>query len=248
MGMGTAPIGRTVYTAARSLPCCVALFLPIGGGPAGAEAIIAPVHRISIAGVHEPLGSVEVAQGRAALEIRLRLAGFPPGWHAMHVHDRPDCGPAMVDDKIVAGAAAGPHFDPTGAMAAMASMPVGASMQDGMAMQDDMAMQGGAAMAGMDHMRDRESPPDGNPAAAPRPTPAADPPPPPGRMPRPLGDLPAVHTAADGTTDMRILSYRLNLDQMRGRALMLHEFPEGSDDPRMPKDGGAKIACAVLPE
>lgn len=179
-----------------------------------AEAVQAPIHRISDAGVHEQLGTVDVAQGDGSVEIRVRLTGFPVGWHAMHVHEYPACGPALRDGAMAAGAAAGPHFDPTGAM---------------------------AAMAGMVHMPVMAGPRDGKAMDAAEPVP-------PGRTPRPLGDLPAVYTDADGTTDMRILSYRLDLDQLRGRALVLHEFPEGSDDPRMAKDGGDKIACAVLPE
>lgn len=192
----------------RTIPRVTVLVVAFAGAAASAETIEAQVNRISDGGVHERLGTVAASPGDGSLAIYLRLSRFPPGWHAMHLHEHPDCGPALVDGEMKAGGAAGAHYDPTGAMDRMATMP---AASDGKS----------SRLAAVD-MQPRRA--------------------------RPLGDLPAVFTEEDGTTDTRILSYRLDLDELRGRSLILHAHPEATDDPRLPDGGGPKIACAVFPE
>lgn len=53
-----------------------------------------------------------------ALYIKPQLWGLRPGRYAFHVHENPDCGPAMKDGKPVPGLAAGSHLwlSGTGAM------------------------------------------------------------------------------------------------------------------------------------
>lgn len=41
-----------------------------------------------------------------------QLSGIPPGLHGFHIHEKPSCAAAEVDGKVVAGAAAGGHWDP----------------------------------------------------------------------------------------------------------------------------------------
>lgn len=193
------------------LPCAIAALFLLLVTPSTAETVMASVNRISADGVHEQIGTVVAVQRGASLEIRLRLDPFPPGWHAMHVHDNPDCDPAIQDGVSVAGGAAGGHFDPNGAMADMVDMQPMPAVRDGKAR--------------------KSSDPDKL-----------------SRNPRPLGDLPAVYTEERGTTDTRILSYRLDIGQIRGRSLILHAHPETTDDPRLPSGGGPKIACAIFPD
>jgi Cu-Zn family superoxide dismutase len=54
----------------------------------------------------------------AALYIKPELSGLRPGRYAFHVHENPDCGPAMKDGRPVPGLAAGSHLwlSGTGAM------------------------------------------------------------------------------------------------------------------------------------
>lgn len=209
-------IGRPGVTWWRR-PCLVIGMLIALATPAGADAVEAAVKRISAQGVHEQLGTVVAVQRDGALEISLRLSPFPPGWHAMHVHEFPACGPAPEDGAQIAGGAAGRHFDPTGVMADMAGM---------------------ADMTAMVHVAGKDDPSAMEPAKTPQQA----------RRPRPLGDLPTIYTDDSGVTDTRILSYRLQLSQIRGRSLILHAHPEAVDDPRLPKGGGTKIACAVFPD
>jgi superoxide dismutase, Cu-Zn family len=41
------------------------------------------------------------------LYIKPNLCGLPPGAHAFHVHENPDCGPASKDAELVPGLAPG---------------------------------------------------------------------------------------------------------------------------------------------
>ncbi|NVO57577.1 superoxide dismutase family protein [Rhodobacteraceae bacterium B1Z28] len=193
------------------LQYAIATLLVLLAAPSSAEMVLAPVYRISTDGVHEQIGTVVAVQREASLEIRLWLDPFPPGWHAMHVHDNPDCGPAIENGVSVAGGAAGGHFDPNGAMADMVGTQHMPAVRDGKARQSSDPGEQSSNL-------------------------------------RPLGDLPAVYTNERGTTDTRILSYRLHVGQIRGRSLILHAHPETTDDPRLPSGGGPKIACAIFPD
>jgi len=56
------------------------------------------------------------------------------------------------------------------------------------------------------------------------------------------GDLPMLNVAADGTAREAIVSKRLRLDEVRGRALIIHaEADNYADQP-----GGARMACGVI--
>lgn len=206
-----------------SIAGALSVLLTVLAPPALANRIEAPVHRISLEGVHEQVGTVVAVQRVGFMEFTLHLYPFPPGWHAMHVHDRPACGPGPKDGAVIAGGAAGPHFDPTGVMAGMPGMG-----------GNDMGDMGGKGTMATAASMSEKIVPGGEDKRA--------------RKPRPLGDLPTIHTDANGRTDRRILSYRLDVDQIRGRSLILHAYQEVTDDPRLPKGGGDRIACAVFPD
>lgn len=190
--------------------------------------IVVPVHRISVDGVGENIGEIAMRQMDAALEFVVSLASFPPGWHAMHVHESASCEPALLDGRLVAGGAAGRHFDPEGVMdmdspanTETDEMPV---PRDGKARRNDPTV---SEAPGQD---------DPQPPTVP-----------PRQRPRPAGDLPAIHVKEDGSTEYRILTYRLRIDQMPGRSILLHQYGEAPSDPALPRGGGKRIACAVVP-
>lgn len=62
------------------------------------------------------------------------------------------------------------------------------------------------------------------------------------------GDLPALYVAHDGSAGQPVLAPRLkNLDDVRGKALMLHAGADNhSDHPAPLGGGGARIACGVI--
>lgn len=63
-----------------------------------------------------------------------------------------------------------------------------------------------------------------------------------------LGDLPALHVDADGNATVPVLAPRLTkLDQIKGRALMIHEGGDNYSDHPMPLGGGGgRMACGVI--
>jgi Cu-Zn family superoxide dismutase len=85
-----------------------------------------PVRRTSTAGVGEPIGTIAVGNGEimvagrkeVGLFVKPNLRGLPPGFYAFHVHEKPECGPAMREGEMVPGLAAGGHLwlSGTGAM------------------------------------------------------------------------------------------------------------------------------------
>lgn len=70
------------------------------------------MHAISISGVGSEVGSVKAKDTASGLEIHVQLQGLPPGNHGFHMHKNPSCEAALRDGVLIAGLAAGPHFDP----------------------------------------------------------------------------------------------------------------------------------------
>ncbi|WP_137939889.1 superoxide dismutase family protein [Chitinivorax sp. B] len=62
------------------------------------------------------------------------------------------------------------------------------------------------------------------------------------------GDLPALYVQADGKANYPVLAPRLRkLDEIRGRALMVHAGGDNHDDHPAPLGGGgARMACGVI--
>ena len=83
-----------------------------GGAMADMAPLEATVHLISAEGVGEAIGSLTLTSQEDGVLLTPALAGLTPGPHAFHVHKKPNCGPAEKDGQMVAGLAAGGHFDP----------------------------------------------------------------------------------------------------------------------------------------
>jgi superoxide dismutase, Cu-Zn family len=63
-----------------------------------------------------------------------------------------------------------------------------------------------------------------------------------------LGDLPALYVEGDGRVTIPVLAPRLQLSDLRGRALVIHEGGDTySDEPHL-GGGGARLACGVVKE
>ena len=62
-----------------------------------------------------------------------------------------------------------------------------------------------------------------------------------------LGDLPALYVDANGSAAQPVLAPRLKLDDIHGRALMVHAGGDNhSDHPAALGGGGARISCGVI--
>jgi len=61
------------------------------------------------------------------------------------------------------------------------------------------------------------------------------------------GDLPPLVVAADGKATSAVATRRLSLDELHGKALVIHEGGDNfSDQPKPLGGGGKRIACGVI--
>lgn len=79
---------------------------------AHAQSIDIPIKSVNAQGTGDTLGTIVAAQGPYGVILTPTLKGLAPGLHGFHVHQNPDCGPAMKDGKPVPGLSAGGHYDP----------------------------------------------------------------------------------------------------------------------------------------
>ena len=62
-----------------------------------------------------------------------------------------------------------------------------------------------------------------------------------------LGELPPLYVEANGTANQAVLSPRLKLSDLQGRALMIHAGGDNhSDHPAALGGGGARVSCGVI--
>lgn len=62
-----------------------------------------------------------------------------------------------------------------------------------------------------------------------------------------FGDLPKLIVGADGKANTPVLAQRLKMDDLKGRALVIHAGGDNySDDPEPLGGGKARIACGVI--
>jgi Cu-Zn family superoxide dismutase len=87
---------------------------PSQGGSSGPKILTVSMFKIDTKGVGAEIGTLTLSDSRGGLHIVPKLAGLPAGTHGFHIHENPNCGPAMKDGKMQAGLAAGGHYDPKG--------------------------------------------------------------------------------------------------------------------------------------
>jgi len=78
------------------------------------EQVTVDMHLITPEGVGKSIGTItlkDTANGFLALHFDIK-GDLPPGGHGIHVHQNPSCDPGEKDGAMVAGLAAGGHYDP----------------------------------------------------------------------------------------------------------------------------------------
>lgn len=104
--------------ALRTAPPVLALAaaLACAGTKVYAQATEVTMHKVDENGVQEAIGTVVISATADGVTFTPALKGLPPGPHGFHVHEKPDCGPALDPEKGKAAPAmaAGPHLDPEG--------------------------------------------------------------------------------------------------------------------------------------
>jgi Cu-Zn family superoxide dismutase len=84
-------------------------------GAASAQQLTVTMNAITAEGVGTPVGTLTIASTDNGATFTGELAGLEGGEHGFHVHANGDCGPGPNDQgEIVAGGAAGRHWDPGG--------------------------------------------------------------------------------------------------------------------------------------
>jgi superoxide dismutase, Cu-Zn family len=79
-----------------------------------AEELVIHVNLVNGQGIGKDIGTITLSDSQYGLLVVPKLHGLLPGMHGFHVHQNPDCGPAVKDGKKVAALAAGGHLDPAG--------------------------------------------------------------------------------------------------------------------------------------
>lgn len=155
---------------------------------ANSEGLTVEMMALSESGVGASVGKVVLRETQYGLELTPTLSGLTQGVHGFHVHENPSCDPKEQNGKMVAGLAAGGHYDPAGTK--KHGLPWG----------------------------------DGH-----------------------LGDLPPLFVDTMGTASNPVLSPRLKLADVRGRALMIHAGGDNhADHPAPLGGGGARVVCGVI--
>lgn len=80
--------------------------------PIAAADIVVSMNTVDEKGVGASVGKVTISESRYGLVFTPEVKGLPPGMHGFHVHQSADCGAMEKDGKMVAGLAAGGHYDP----------------------------------------------------------------------------------------------------------------------------------------
>ncbi len=79
---------------------------------AGAAETVIDMHHVTHEGTETKIGAIKVEETAHGTLFTPNLSGLPPGLHGFHVHATGNCGPMEKDGHMVAGLAAGGHFDP----------------------------------------------------------------------------------------------------------------------------------------
>jgi Cu-Zn family superoxide dismutase len=94
---------RTVLLAAAVLAVAVS---------ARAETLTIDIHLTTDHGVGDKIGTVTAEDTPYGLLLTPSLTGLAPGLHGFHLHEHATCECSEKDGKMVAGLAAGSHYDP----------------------------------------------------------------------------------------------------------------------------------------
>ncbi|CAM3484937.1 superoxide dismutase [Cu-Zn] SodC [Halomonas sp. AOP12-C2-37] len=77
------------------------------------ETLDVEMHKVSVDGVEESIGTVSLESTEHGLLLTPSLTDMEPGVYGFHVHQNASCDPAENDDgEMTAAQAAGGHYDP----------------------------------------------------------------------------------------------------------------------------------------
>jgi len=80
--------------------------------PTALAAVSVKMNQIDAKGVGKSIGTIRAEDSKNGLLLHVDMRGLPPGDHGFHVHEHGMCNPKEKDGAMVAGLAAGGHYDP----------------------------------------------------------------------------------------------------------------------------------------
>jgi Cu-Zn family superoxide dismutase len=98
----------------KQLTLAAMLLATCATATAASAELHAKMNAVSDAGIGAPVGSVSITETKYGIVFTPALTGLPPGLHGFHVHEKGSCDAAQKEGKLVAGLAAGGHYDPAG--------------------------------------------------------------------------------------------------------------------------------------
>jgi len=81
--------------------------------PALTSEVTVSVNKMSADRVGTLIGTIALKYSHHSMMVTPNLTGLPPGAHALHIHENPNCGAGMKSGKKVAGLIASGHYNPT---------------------------------------------------------------------------------------------------------------------------------------
>ncbi|MGL4605428.1 MAG: superoxide dismutase [Cu-Zn] SodC [Iodobacter sp.] len=90
----------------------ICALLPLFGQAVAAESIRVQVNLINETGIVAPAGNVIISESPYGLIFTPALSNLTPGMHGFHLHQNPSCNSIEQKGVMVAGLAAGGHWDP----------------------------------------------------------------------------------------------------------------------------------------
>jgi superoxide dismutase, Cu-Zn family len=90
----------------------IATFVLVQAATAYAATARATINSIDVNGVGPVIGTVKFKDTKYGLLVTPDISGLSVGVHGFHIHDKGACGVAKHEGKMMAGFAAGGHYDP----------------------------------------------------------------------------------------------------------------------------------------
>jgi len=96
----------------KRLTICALWAVLFGAGSVSAAEVTVTMNAITADGVDAIIGTVAFQDTPKGLKVWPNLSGLTEGQHGFHVHENANCGAKEKGGNLVAGLAAGGHFDP----------------------------------------------------------------------------------------------------------------------------------------
>src|SRR5512147_1783196 len=96
----------------RLTAVALSVILSLAVSTAWAAETVVDIHALTAQGSGDKIGTIAISETPYGTLFAPALSGLTPGLHGFHVHETGNCGAGEKDGHMMAGMAAGGHFDP----------------------------------------------------------------------------------------------------------------------------------------